>query len=73
MLYIREYFLIFYIVSPLDCEWSEWQIGECSETCGGGTKLSSRTKTVEEKYGGNCDGESTMEDSCNSEDCPGNF
>ena len=73
ILYIRQSLFIFNIVLPLDCEWTEWEIGECSHTCGGGNKLNTRTKKVEEKYGGNCDGESTMEASCNPEDCPGNF
>ena len=72
-LYIKQSLFTFTLVLPLDCEWTEWQIGKCSQTCGGGTKFSTRTKKVEEKYGGSCDGESTMEVSCNSEDCPGNF
>ena len=56
-----------------DCEWNEWQTGECSRTCGGGTSYRRRTKKVAEKYGGTCDGESILQEPCNTEDCPGNL
>ena len=46
-------------------------MGECSKTCGRGTRLNTRTKKVEEVNGGICEGESTISDSCNTEDCPG--
>ena len=58
-------------VTPINCEWNEWQIGECSKTCGRGTRSNTRTKKVEEMHGGICDGESTVSESCNTEDCPG--
>ena len=32
-----------------------------------------RTKKVEEGFGGKCDGETTMQESCNDQDCPGNL
>ena len=60
----------------MDCKWSEWQIGNCSMTCGPeGTRTNTRTKTVKEKNGGKkCEGEATKEESCNTEvKCSGNI
>ena len=45
-------------------------MGECSKTCGGGTRINQRTKKTEEANGGICDGQATMEDVCNTEVCP---
>jgi len=56
---------------PVDCEWNEWELGECSVTCAGGTRLDTRTKSVEEMHGGTCDpagGERTVP--CNNNICP---
>ena len=36
------------LVPAIDCEWNDWQIGECSKTCGGGSRTNSRTKEIEE-------------------------
>ena len=58
---------------PINCEWNEWQIGECSKTCGGGTRSNNRTKNVEEMHGGVCEGESTVNEPCNTQDCPGSI
>lgn len=55
----------------MDCEWSDWQTGECSVTCGGGSRTNSRSKTVEEKYNGVCIGEPTAQEGCNDQHCPG--
>ena len=30
----------------IDCEWSEWVSGRCSETCGDGIQTNTRKKTV---------------------------
>ena len=53
------------------CEWSDWQIGQSSVTCGGGNRTNSRTKTVEESNGGVCAGEATVQEACNDQNCPG--
>ena len=55
----------------MDCEWSEWSIGECSLSCGGGTRIDTRDKVVEEDHGGSCDPMGNQrEEPCNTEDCP---
>ena len=57
----------------INCEWDEWAIGECSATCGNGTRTNTRTKLVEEQNGGNCTGQPTETEECHLQDCPGNF
>merc|ERR1711936_783254 len=37
------------------CIWDEWILGECSTTCGAGTRTNTRVKLVEESNGGTCD------------------
>ena len=55
----------------VDCEWSDWIIGTCSETCGGGTRTNIRTEKVASANGGmDCQGPSTVEETCNIHDCP---
>ena len=55
----------------MNCEWSEWSIGECSLSCGGGTRIDTRDKVVEEDHGGSCDPMGNQrEEPCNTEDCP---
>ena len=66
-----SYFL--FLASKIDCEWGEWQIGDCSKTCGKGSRTRTRTKIVEEANGGKCEGGSTMQEPCEEQDCPGNF
>ena len=56
---------------PENCEWSEWQIGECSKSCNGGIRTNTRTKKKEALNGGVCEGGETMEETCNAESCPG--
>ena len=48
----------------VDCQWSEWQYGPCSRTCGNGERLISRTEVVKALNGGKpCfeDGTKTMQ------------
>ena len=54
----------------MDCEWSAWQTGPCSVSCGGGTRTSNRSKTVEENYGGECIGQPIFQEVCNTQNCP---
>ena len=61
-------FLIF--LSLVNCEWSEWQLGDCSATCGGGTRSDARFKLVTEQFGGVCIGEPSRVETCNPEECP---
>ena len=52
------------------CVWNEWQIGECSKTCAGGMRTNTRTKKVEEAHGGTCQGEASLQETCNAQKCP---
>ena len=55
----------------VDCEWGEWELGDCSKSCGGGIRLNYREKTVHEMFGGKCEGYPTFEEHCNPQNCPG--
>ena len=55
----------------VDCQWSEWQHGPCSKTCGSGVKVISRTEIVKAQNGGKpCIGDGTKTEHCNIQDCP---
>ena len=55
----------------VDCTWNDWELGECSVTCGGGTRVDTRTVATEEMYGGTCDPEGDLKvEHCNTDDCP---
>ena len=71
---------IFYILLPakpdslpkIDCEWSAWTIGQCSKSCGVGSKTKTRTKITVEAHGGSCTGTATGTEVCsNQNSCPG--
>ena len=56
----------------MNCEWGDWKEGECSEQCGGGTRINTRGVKVNAAYGGKeCIGLSSIEESCNVKECPG--
>ena len=57
----------------VDCVWGEWNIGVCSNECGGGHQINIREKIQEELFGGKpCEGEASVEEECNMHNCPGN-
>ena len=57
-----------------NCEWNDWQFGECSVSCGGGTRVDTRTKAKEEAYGGTCEEDGNQREvECNIEECPRNI
>ena len=61
-----------YLATPIHCEWSNWQVGDCSAPCGGGTRTKSRTKIINnESSGGKCVGQSQTRESCNAQSCAG--
>ena len=71
MLYVTS--IIENVVDPIDCEWNEWQLGGCSVSCGGGTRIDTRTKAKVEAYGGTCDANGNQREvACNTEVCPRN-
>lgn len=54
------------------CEWSEWGIGECSVTCGDGSRTNTRKEQTKAKNGGDtCDGDTSKVEPCKDEECPG--
>ena len=54
------------------CEWNDWETGKCSEACGGGSRTNTRTEKVSAAHGGNdCNGTSSIHESCNVQECPG--
>lgn len=57
---------------PVNCVWNAWvDFSTCSTTCGGGTKLQTRTAGDPERYGGDpCAGSVAQEVACNTEACP---
>ena len=55
----------------VNCEWSDWNMGTCSATCGKGNREKFRSKIVEEINGGACSGDSEATEDCNEKDCPG--
>ena len=67
---IFHYFLNFTVDNPTNCEWNEWESTPCSQTCGGGSRTKTRTKNVEEAFGGTCEGEKSVTEDCNTEGCP---
>ena len=58
------------LVLPVPCQWGSWDFGPCSKSCGGGVRIKSRTKVIEERNGGNCLGSSTVSEPCNTISCP---
>ena len=57
--------------TPIHCEWNPWVIGECSVTCGDGTRTNTRAKSVVERDGGTCNGSYVETVACNEKVCPG--
>ena len=55
----------------IHCEWDEWVHGECSKTCGTGTRTNTRVKLVEEANGGSCTGQISEIEECSTNPCPG--
>ena len=57
---------------PVDCQWGQWtEWGDCSLTCGGGTRMATRGyKQEAECSGSKCVGYSTRNQACNKNGCP---
>ena len=56
----------------VQCEWSTWNVGECSHSCNGGLRFNTRKK-VKTEIGTVCEGESAVQEKCNEAKCPGTF
>ena len=56
----------------VDCEWSDWSIGDCSKICGGGTRTKTRTEKLPAAHGGvTCEGFASIAENCSTHECPG--
>ena len=63
--------MTFFHILAIHCAWGDWTLGECSVTCGIGTRVDTRVKTIMESNGGKCDGCDIKIESCiNVEECP---
>ena len=59
------------IYDKVNCEWGDWNIGDCSKTCGEGTRTNTRVPDILAEHGGvECDGEASIEEECNIQNCP---
>merc|ERR1712020_655065 len=56
---------------PVDCQWTPWNYGSCSEPCGTGRRNRTRTISETQKFGGTCTGKSRELEYCNTNPCPG--
>ena len=63
--------MLFLNISAIHCVWGDWVLGECSKTCGTGTRIDTRVKTIEEANGGTCTGQFTETKECKLQECPG--
>ena len=72
---ISETSIYFILFKPtVDCEWGNWQIGECSQTCGGGSRINNRKIIIASAHGGKeCSGPTTVTEQCNTKECPGKY
>ena len=62
------------MIHPLlvDCVWDKWDQLECSESCGGGERIVTRSAKIKAAYGGKeCTGSSNIVEDCNVQQCPG--
>ena len=58
--------------NSVDCEWGQFEIGECSQTCGGGMRTNTRSHIVTAEHGGvECLGPNAVNETCNIQECPG--
>ena len=59
----------------VDGGWSEWTLGECTVTCGGGTQTNQRlcNSPKQQGTGDYCIGLGMKSINCNQQLCPGNY
>ena len=61
------------ISAPVNCEWSEWKIGQCSKSCDGGLRNKTRTIMTKESNKGKCRGNATVQETCSLNNCSSQF
>ena len=68
----RSLFFLVIINFAVHCVWNDWTIGECSVTCGEGTRTNIRTHNETSQFGGDeCDGSTLAIENCKDQECPG--
>ena len=56
----------------VDCKWNDWVNGTCSMSCGGGFRNDTRTEKNPASNGGvPCEGDPSIIEICNNQECPG--
>ena len=69
--YVSTNNTFFSCLDKIDCKWSDWEYGQCSKTCGGGTRTNYRKELVHQSNGGKaCSGSTWMTEDCNKQSCP---
>ena len=59
-----------YLKTVVDCKWNAWEsTSDCSVTCGEGSQIQKRTKSVEEAAGGTCSGRNQNTILCYKDAC----
>ena len=60
---------------PVNGTWSDWVVGACTKTCGGGSQTNTRTcdNPAPAHGGAACDGTDKKEVECNTQACPGKY
>ena len=68
--FIKVYFILclnpYFFTIAIPCTWGSWVAwGQCSATCGAGTRVRTRLKSVQEAHGGTCSDQPTETETCN--------
>ena len=76
-LFIRDHIFIIYCITisnnslVVNCQWGDWNSGDCSKSCGLGQMTKTRVKARVEAHGGTCSGDTTSTEACNTNSCAG--
>ena len=63
----------YFETAPVNCEWNEWKIGQCSKSCDGGLRNKTRTIMTKESNKGKCEGNATVQETCSLNNCSRQF
>ena len=75
--FIRDHIFIIYCINVsnnsfvVNCQWGDWNSGDCSKSCGLGQMTKTRVKALVEAHGGACSGDTTSTEACNTNPCAG--
>ena len=61
----------YFDIDVADCIWAQWgDWSTCTRTCGTGTQMRTRRVETHKTKGGDCSGETSEEQHCNTGTCP---